>query len=156
MDEQYRISRRKRYVCEVCGEPATRRHTFLLKGTRTNPRSSAYGRDDCSRCSDDEAFACEEHEREVRNAPPEGMTWSGTYYYAPDYEPLFYRWVRDKETEARFAAMLAEQAAARPPALLKEKDDGDNQADPPSLLHRWEGTDAPSPPATESQDSVRA
>lgn len=36
--------------CDHCSEPAKYRHTYLLEGTRSNPASKAYGRDDCSHC----------------------------------------------------------------------------------------------------------
>jgi hypothetical protein len=43
-----------------CGNEATRKHTYLLEGNfRTNPRSSAYGKDDCTWCSDHEEFSCD-------------------------------------------------------------------------------------------------
>ena len=61
--------------CDICGLPAAFCITFLLTGNcRANPASNAYGRDDCSWCSDAEAFACRRHEREVRKNPPAGMS----------------------------------------------------------------------------------
>lgn len=69
----------RRAECEICGEPADYRLTFLLEGSRSNPASSAYGRDDCSRCSDQDVFVCKEHEKETRWNPPAGMSWCGKY-----------------------------------------------------------------------------
>ena len=70
---------RTRHGCEVCGEPATRKLTYLLANCRTNPASNAYGRDNCSWCSDAEAFSCEEHQQELRQDPPPGMSWCSTF-----------------------------------------------------------------------------
>lgn len=49
---------RKRRVCEFCGEPAHFKQTFLLPNARNNPASKAYGRNDCSWCSDAHQFSC--------------------------------------------------------------------------------------------------
>ena len=66
--------------CEVCGLPAYFRLAYLVDGnSRANPASSAYGRDDCSWCSDAEAFSCRKHEPQVRQSPPNGMKWSSTF-----------------------------------------------------------------------------
>jgi len=47
--------------CEECGAAAVYESTFLLPNCRTNPASSAYGLNDCSYCSDEGLFVCEEH-----------------------------------------------------------------------------------------------
>ncbi len=65
--------------CEECGEPAQYKLTFLLEGGRRNPRSSAYGRDDCTWSSDEEKFSCEVHKDSVRRNSPEGMSWCSTF-----------------------------------------------------------------------------
>ncbi len=63
------------HECDECSNPASHRVTFLLENARYNPRSSAYGRDDCSRCSDLDAYACRKHlEQTVREAPS-GYSW---------------------------------------------------------------------------------
>jgi len=54
-----RIQERVRVKCEFCGADATKQHTFLLAGARRNPASSAFGRDDCSYCSDHHVYTCE-------------------------------------------------------------------------------------------------
>ena len=65
--------------CDVCGGLATKRITYLRENCRSNPASSAYGRDDCSWCSDAEAYSCDEHQREVERDAPEGMRWASTF-----------------------------------------------------------------------------
>ena len=81
-----------RRECEVCGELATWRHTFLLENCRSNPASSAYGRDDCSWCSDAEAFACDEHkDAVVRDSCPLGMGWCATFPYS-NFKGMFLYW----------------------------------------------------------------
>jgi len=71
------LKTRVRRECEECGEPASFEHTFLLEGARRNPASSAYGRDDCSYCSDACRFVCADHERE--RTPPDGHVWCSTF-----------------------------------------------------------------------------
>ncbi len=78
-----------RHECEVCGEPATKRHTYLLPNARSNRASSAYGRDDCTWCSDDEKFTCDEHPREPRN---EGYGWCSTFTYNSQFCHMFLYW----------------------------------------------------------------
>lgn len=53
------VRRNERRDCDNCGEPATRLLTFLMPDARRNPASKAYGRDDCSWCSDYDAYACD-------------------------------------------------------------------------------------------------
>jgi hypothetical protein len=65
--------------CDVCGEPARFRVTYLVENARANPLSSAYGRDDCSWCSDAEAFACTAHKEELRRTVPPRMGWCSTF-----------------------------------------------------------------------------
>lgn len=78
-DRETVVRVRKRRSCVVCGEPADARVTYLFKNARINPASSAYGHDDCSRCSDAEEFACSKHEMEVRHNPPEGTSWCSSF-----------------------------------------------------------------------------
>ena len=63
------------HECEECERPAKYRLTFLLSGARRNPASSAYGRDDCSHCSDLDMYACGQHSRTNRDNPPSGYVW---------------------------------------------------------------------------------
>lgn len=55
--------------CEGCGKPAKYRLTFLLKHFRRNPSSTAYGKDDCSWCSDLDVFSCERCKHTLTQAP---------------------------------------------------------------------------------------
>ena len=60
------IKTRVRQECENCGEPATQKHTYLNDGptgARNNPASSAYGRDDCTWCSDYDLYLCDDCKR---------------------------------------------------------------------------------------------
>ena len=52
--------------CEYCEEPATHKLTFLLPNARGNPQSKAFHRDDCSWCSDQDVFVCDEHNKKDR------------------------------------------------------------------------------------------
>ena len=71
----------QRKECGLCGNPATHKMTFLLENARRNPASSAYGRDDCSYCSDSFKYCCEEHKEQVRNhEAPNGMEWCSDFY----------------------------------------------------------------------------
>ena len=70
----------KWHECQECGLPASFRITFLASGNcRGNPASSAYGRDDCSWCSDAESYACKKHERAVEANAPDGMSGCATF-----------------------------------------------------------------------------
>ena len=70
---------KRRRECERCGAPATRRVTYLLDNCRSNPASSGYLRDDCSWCSDSEAFACDRCQRDIERDAPDGMSWCSTF-----------------------------------------------------------------------------
>lgn len=63
------------HECDECGNPASHRITFLLENARRNPASSAYGRDDCSRCSDLDAYACKKHLETTIRTPPPSYSW---------------------------------------------------------------------------------
>lgn len=94
---------RVRVECGNCGEPATKRHTFLLPNARRNPSSSAYGRDDCSWCSDHEEFACDGCPR------PRGgqYEWCSTFSITPDnmrFAHMFLRWTERDLTPEQSAA----------------------------------------------------
>lgn len=66
--------------CEVCGEPAMHKLTFLLHNARSNPNSSGYRGDDISWCEDDKKYSCEAHKDGVRRDPPDGMEWCSDFY----------------------------------------------------------------------------
>ena len=78
----------RRRTCEECGELATRKHTYLLDGARSNLRSSAYGRDDCSWCSDADVFTCED----CKPSAPRGYESCSRFKYGERFEHLFLQW----------------------------------------------------------------
>lgn len=84
--------------CDECGEAATREINFLLEGVRGNPKSSAYGKDDCSWCSDKKAFSCEAHQDEVTKANCEGYVLAGTFERGERFEHLFLYWGKVRTT----------------------------------------------------------
>ncbi len=80
-------------ICAKCGEPAKYKHTYLLYDCRENPASSAYGRNDCSWCSDEEIFACEKHKDLAERAYcPRGMSWCATFTRNEKSEHIFLYW----------------------------------------------------------------
>ena len=79
-----------RRECEICGELAHYKHTFLLKGTRSNPGSKAYGKDDCSWCEDERRFVCREHQGD--DSPPEGYVNCSTYPASERFAHMFLYW----------------------------------------------------------------
>lgn len=88
---------RRRQCCENCGEPATLRFSFCYVNGRRNPASSMYGRDDCTYCSDANAFACSDCEGEVRReACPNGMDWAGTHTLGQFNSHMFLYWAETK------------------------------------------------------------
>lgn len=87
--EEYR-----RRECYNCGEPATIRHGFLFHDYRRNPASTAFGRNDCSYCTDAERYACGACDRTVR-CPPRGMEWASSTLHKPTLnDHLFHEWVK--------------------------------------------------------------
>lgn len=91
--ERIRREVRRRHQCDRCGGHATRKLRFLVEDGRRNPASSAFGRDDCSYCSDYDAFACEKCEREVEcTYAPRGMRWSSTSYATTRNQHMFLYW----------------------------------------------------------------
>lgn len=81
---------RLRHECDVCGEPAHFKHTFLLDGARNNPASKAYRKDDCSWCEDESRFACKEHRHD--KTAPEGHEWCATFAAVERFSHLFLYW----------------------------------------------------------------
>ncbi len=78
------IKTRVRHKCENCGEPSTNKHTYLDDGptgnARGNPASSAYGRDDCSWCSDHDLYLCDKCEqRNCEVDVPDNHHWCSTF-----------------------------------------------------------------------------
>lgn len=88
--------RRRRHECGICGAPAHYKHTFLPQGARSNPASSAFGRDDCSWCGDACQYVCREHLEEGRETPPRGMCWCSTFPASERFKHLFLYWEDEK------------------------------------------------------------
>ena len=82
----------KERECFECGEPAQYKHTYLLEGSRKNPQSNAYGRDDCSWCEDECLYACKEHKELVKkDYCPTRMNWCSTFP-RERFEHMFLYW----------------------------------------------------------------
>lgn len=84
--ERFRWERR---TCELCAEPAHYKCTFLYEGYRTNQASAAYGKDDCSWCEDDHAFACKAHKNDVYRHPPDGMVECSMFPASKQFAHMF-------------------------------------------------------------------
>lgn len=76
---------RVRKHCELCDRFAEYKHTYLLEGTRTNPASSAYGKDDCRWCEDLASFTC----GQCRPSVPDGYTSGARFGYSDRVAHLF-------------------------------------------------------------------
>ena len=88
-----RVARhRVRKACENCGEPACFRHTFLLPNCRSNPASSAYGRDDCSWCNDAEQFSCGRPDCRNEMRHLDGYEWCATFTASEQFAHMFLYW----------------------------------------------------------------
>jgi len=83
---------RRRRECEVCGEPAHYKLTFLLEGDRNNRASSAYGRDDCTYCEDAIRFVCAIHEADRTLKQWEGYGWCSTFPCSERFKHMFLYW----------------------------------------------------------------
>ena len=91
------VKTRMRHECDVCGEPAHYKHTYLLEGARRNPASNAYGKDDCSWCEDESRFVCAEHKND-RQAP-EGYSWCSTFPASDRFAHMFLYWKESKSKD---------------------------------------------------------
>ena len=88
-----RVQELVRRECDVCGEPATHRITYLVAvNCRSNPASAAFGRDNCSWCSDAESYACKEHVKQIERDAPHGMSWCTTFDAVGRYDHMLLRW----------------------------------------------------------------
>ena len=89
----------KWHECEVCGYPAKYRITFLNDGdagARRNPGSSAFGRDDCSWCSDHETYACQKHKKQLeRKEPSWSYHWCASFPLK-EFKHMGFYWKRIK------------------------------------------------------------
>lgn len=108
-ERKYVVQERVRRECDNCGEPATKRHTFCYVNGRRNPASSMYGRDDCTYCSDRDAFACDACDQEVRRVCcPDGMNWGGTFSDGYGNDHMFLRWTEREVTAHEIFEYLKE------------------------------------------------
>ena len=89
-DVKTTTQKRVRRICDICGEDAHYKHTWLLKGTRSNPASKAYGRDDCTWCEDDCTFTCRECKNKAR--PPEGYVTCSIFSAVERFAHMFLYW----------------------------------------------------------------
>jgi hypothetical protein len=83
---------RVRIPCYNCGEPAMYRYTYLLDNARQNPASSAFGRDDCSWCSDHEEFTCYECTRPTLD----GLGDNARFTASDTLAHMFLRWENEE------------------------------------------------------------
>jgi hypothetical protein len=96
---------RVRCSCGYCGEPAFYKNTYLNdgeRGARSNPNSSAYGRDDCTWCSDFDDFLCPEcHQANETDNVPDGFKWCSTFQ-ADRFPHMFLEWEKTEMDLADF------------------------------------------------------
>jgi hypothetical protein len=106
---EVKIVRKERVRCECgyCGEPAFYKNTYLNDGehgARRNPASTAFGKDDCTWCSDFDDFLCPEcHQRDEKDNVPDGYGWCSTFQ-ADRFPHMFLRWQETDVTEQANAA----------------------------------------------------
>lgn len=85
-------------ACDYCSAPATYRNTYLNdgeRGARHNPASSAFGRDDCTWCSDFDDYLCAKcHERDETDNVPDGFGWCSTFEKSK-FPKMFKVWVEE-------------------------------------------------------------
>lgn len=90
------VERYERRKCDECDELAVFKFTWLLEGFRHNPASTGYGRDDCTYCSDLDAYRCRKCAPSNDWLPdPDGYLASGRAEYLPDKSHsrrLFMEW----------------------------------------------------------------
>lgn len=134
--------------CGNCGEPASYKNTYLndgQTGARHNPASSAYGRDDCTWCSDYDQFLCGDchancHEADV----PEGFHWCSTFEKAR-LPHMFWQWceVEIDATEAASAIdgplSLIRKAQERLTDYLRPDGPDDDRETLNDLLYMFDG-----------------
>lgn len=93
-DTEIIIKTRLRRECDVCGDAAHYKHTFLLEGARNNSASSAYGQDDCSWCEDEARYVYKKHKKD--RAAPSGYSWCSTFPANAQFSHLFLYWEEAK------------------------------------------------------------
>ena len=96
---------RERIPCDYCDNTPDQLNTYLLPNARHNPKSSAYGRDDCSWSSDHNVFSCEQCRKEnFGGTRPniEGYEPCATIPLTKQFSHLFLRW-REKDITSKKA-----------------------------------------------------
>jgi hypothetical protein len=73
--------------CDECGDPATRRATYLRNQARTNPGSRGYGRTDLNYCSDRDIHLCE-----VCQPPFLTHYYRHQIFLGTDYPHMLFHW----------------------------------------------------------------
>lgn len=91
-DEQIITRYRIRRSCDKCGEPAHYRHSFLFENYRRNPASKAYGKDDCTWCSDIDVFTCRVCTPDTPHGCERGAT---TFPASARFAHMFLEWRKD-------------------------------------------------------------
>lgn len=97
------VSQRVRIECCECGEPAHFRHTYLLPNARHNPDSSAYGKDDCSWCADEERWVC----RTCPEPKVDGYKSCSRFECGPRFAHMFLYWKTLSTTTQKATALEA-------------------------------------------------
>ena len=85
---------RMRHKCDVCGESAHYKHTFLLENARNNRASSAYGHDDCTWCEDERRYVCAKHQTDC--SAPDGYSLCSTFPASEVFAHMFLYWSESK------------------------------------------------------------
>lgn len=91
-----KVMKTVRRECEFCGNAACYRHGFLLERFRSNPASSAYGRDDCTWCEDDKTYTCANIDCVQQAKPPDGYVGGTRFSAVEQYGHMF---LIDREVE---------------------------------------------------------
>lgn len=90
-DAKIIIRTRERRECEYCDELAVYKHALLLENYRSNPASSAYGRDDCSYSSDDDVFTC----GKCKPGIPHGFVEGSRFECGERFSHMFLHWTEE-------------------------------------------------------------
>ena len=84
--------KRVRRECDNCGEPAHYKYTFLLPNFRSNPASNAYGKDDCTWCSDAEQYSCRDPECQRAMSRLDGYSGCSIFPASEGFAHMFLYW----------------------------------------------------------------
>ena len=95
--------------CQECGERADYRISFLLEGFRSDPASSAYGKDDCTWCSDLDFYACEAHKSQAAGEAPIGFDRGASIWSIKKFPHFGVEWVRREAPDPQTRLAEAEK-----------------------------------------------